>query len=123
MAAIATAMGSALAILAAQSGQALQYRATPAGAWTPFTGFLQPSRPVAIAFDEQRGAIMAPQTGELKVPLGGPVLLPGVGGAQVKDQDGTAWAVVGPQKAVGQSIYLLQRAPAESLGPARGTVP
>ena len=124
MAIIPNAMALALRMLANASGQSLQYRTTPAGGWVALSdSFLQQGQPVPIGYDESRNVIMAAQTARLKVTTAGVHLVPGVGGAQVKDQVGTIWNVVGIDHAMGQSIYLLQRAIVQSQGQARGTVP
>lgn len=121
---VARAMSSALGVLASAVGQALRYRATTAGTFATLPGaLLQQGAPVLIGYDERRNAIMAPMTARLKVPVGGVHLTPGAANAQVKDQNGTVWQVVGVSHANGQSIYELQRAIVSSQGDARGTVP
>jgi hypothetical protein len=117
-------MALALRTLGNLSGQTLQYRTTPTGGWLALAdSLLQQDQPVPIGYDEARNVIMAAQTARLKITTAGVHLTPGVGGAQVKDQIGTVWSVVGIDHAVGQSIYLLQRTVIQSQGAARGTVP
>lgn len=124
MATIPTACATALAALARSSGQTVQYRTTHAGSFATLTGaFLQQGPPVIVGYDDKRNAILAPQSARLKVPFGGVHLTPGAGNAEVKDQTGTVWSVVGVDHAIGQSIYELQRAIVQSEGPARGSVP
>lgn len=121
---IPAACASALSALATASGQTVQYRTTHAGVFAALSGaFLQQGAPVIVGYDDKRQAILAPQAARLKVPVGGVHLTPGAGNAEVKDQTGTVWAVVGVDHAVGQSIYELQRAIVQSEGPARGSVP
>lgn len=127
MSQVSNAIKLALTALNSVNGQTLQYRVDSVGPWTALpNSFLLPGPIVQIGWDENHNAIMAPASARLKVPTDGVHLVPGIGGvrgAEVKDQTGVIWAVVGTDHSVGQSIYLLARAPVVSQGAPRGSTP
>ena len=126
MSQIADAIKNGLSLLQVAAGQTLSYRVNAGDTWHTFTGFLLPGPTMMIGYDENHNAIMAPETARLKVPTDGAHLKPGsqgVIGAQVKDQNGTVWAVVGNDHSVGQSLYTLARTPLTAQGSSRGSTP
>ena len=123
---IATAINTALGTLSLFSGQTLQYELTAAGPWVAFPAgvstFLEAHPPQVMGYDGERNAILAPQTATLKVGLGATILTPGSTGSFVKDQIGTAWAIMGLVYGEAEVVYSLMRSTEERQGTVRGVL-
>lgn len=118
---IQATMRSAVNLIASTG---LSYRTGPTGTWLPFVGKFHAGATSIVGFDENHNAIMQSLTAHVKVPDNGVVFLIGAAGLewQVKENDGTEWAVVGQSRHLGQTFYSLVRVVPVSLGMARGDV-